>query len=68
MSFKEKQEFEQIEKQLPQLEQEKEALTADLSSGTLSNEALQQKGEQLGKLVDQIDELTMRWLELSELA
>jgi ATP-binding cassette subfamily F protein uup len=67
MSFKEKQEFEQIEKQLPQLEQEKEALTADLSSGTLSNEALQQKGEQLGKLADQIDELTMRWLELSEL-
>jgi ATP-binding cassette subfamily F protein uup len=68
MSFKEKQEFEQIEKQLPQLEQEKEALTADLSSGSLSNEELQQKGEQLGKLVDQIDELTMRWLELSELA
>ncbi|MFM8596343.1 MAG: ATP-binding cassette domain-containing protein, partial [Flavobacteriales bacterium] len=68
MSFKEKQEFEQIEKQLPLLEQEKNELSEVLSSGTLNNEELQQKGERLGKLVDELDELTMRWLELSELA
>lgn len=68
MSFKEKQEFEQIEKQLPLLEQEKNELSEMLSSGTLSNEELQQKGERLGKLVDEIDELTMRWIELAELA
>jgi ATP-binding cassette subfamily F protein uup len=68
MSFKEKQEFEQIEKDLPLLEKEKESLSAALSSGALSNEDLIQKGEQLGKVVAQIDEFTLRWLELSELS
>jgi ATP-binding cassette subfamily F protein uup len=67
MSFKEKQEFEQIEKDLPLLEKEKELLSAALSSGALSNEDLIQKGEQLGKVVAQIDDFTLRWLELSEL-
>lgn len=68
MSFKEKQEFEQIEKELPQLEQEKELLSAELSSGALSNELLLEKGARLGQVVEKIDEFTMRWLELSELA
>ena len=68
MSFKEKQEFEQIEKTLPQLEAEKEQLTLALSSGELSNEQLMDKGARLGAVVDQLDELTLRWLELSELA
>ena len=68
MSFKEKQELEQIEKSLPQLEAEKEQLTLALSSGELSNEQLMDKGVRLGAVVDQLDELTLRWLELSELA
>ena len=68
MSFKEKQEFEQIEKMLPQLEAEKEQLSSELSSGNLSNEQLLEKGARLGVVVDQIDEFTLRWLELSELA
>ncbi len=68
MSFKEKQELEQIEKSLPQLEAEKEQLTLALSSGELSNEQLMDKGARLGAVVDQLDELTLRWLELSELA
>jgi ATP-binding cassette subfamily F protein uup len=68
MSFKEKQEFEQIEKMLPQLETEKEQLSSELSSGNLSNEQLLEKGARLGLVVDQIDEFTLRWLELSELA
>jgi len=67
MSFKEKQEFEQIEKELPLLEQEKELLSAELSSGALSNDLLLEKGTRLGQVVAQIDEFTMRWLELSEL-
>ena len=68
MSFKEKQELEQIEKSLPLLEAEKEQLTLALSSGELSNEQLMDKGVRLGAVVDQLDELTLRWLELSELA
>ena len=67
MSFKEKQEFEQIEKDLPLLEKEKEILSEALSSGSLTNEELIQKGERLGELVNQIEEFTLRWLELSEL-
>ncbi|MFM7644396.1 MAG: ABC-F family ATP-binding cassette domain-containing protein [Sphingomonadales bacterium] len=67
MSFKEKQEFEQIEKELPVLEQEKELLSAELSSGALSNDLLLEKGARLGQVVAQIDEFTTRWLELSEL-
>ncbi|MEY5000482.1 MAG: hypothetical protein RLZZ211_518 [Bacteroidota bacterium] len=68
MSFKEKQEFEQIEQELPKLELEKDQLSEELSMGNLSNEELMQKGERLGAIVAQIDELTFRWLELSELA
>lgn len=68
MSFKEKQEFEQIEKELPLLEQEKELLSTALSSGALSNEMLLEKGARLGLVVEKIDEFTMSWLELSELA
>jgi ATP-binding cassette subfamily F protein uup len=68
MSFKEKQEFEQIEQELPKLELEKDQLSEELSMGTLSNEELMQKGERLGAIVAQIDEYTFRWLELSELA
>ena len=67
MSFKVKQEFEQIEKDLPLLEKEKEILSEALSSGSLTNEELIQKGERLGELVNQIEEFTLRWLELSEL-
>jgi ATP-binding cassette subfamily F protein uup len=53
---------------LPQLETEKELLSSELSSGNLSNEQLLVKGARLGAVVDQIDEFTLRWLELSELA
>jgi ATP-binding cassette subfamily F protein uup len=68
MSFKEKQEFEQIEKDLPLLEKEKEILSAALSSGDLTNDELMQRGERLGKVVAEIDDKTLRWLELSEMA
>ena len=67
LSFKEKQELEQIELDLPVLENEKELLSIELSSGSLSNEELIEKGARLGQVVDQIDVFTMRWLELSEL-
>ncbi|MFI3292428.1 MAG: ABC-F family ATP-binding cassette domain-containing protein [Rikenellaceae bacterium] len=66
LSFNEKREFESIEKQLPELEQQKADLEAELSSGTLSVDDLTAKSNLIGELIDQIDELTMRWLELSE--
>jgi ATP-binding cassette subfamily F protein uup len=51
-----------------QIAYRKEQLSSELSSGNLSNEQLLEKGARLGLVVDQIDEFTLRWLELSELA
>lgn len=68
LSYKEKREFEQLEAEIPTLEAEKAALETELSSGTLATEALLAKANRIAELIDLIDEKTMRWLELSELA
>ena len=67
MSFKEKREFEQLEKDMELLEQEKKEIEAALCTGTLSNEELTQKSKRIAEVIDLIDEKTMRWLELSEI-
>jgi ATP-binding cassette subfamily F protein uup len=66
LSFKEKHEFDQLEKDLEQLESEKEKFTAVLSSGEATNEELMLAGQELAKIVAQIDSKTERWLELAE--
>ena len=66
LTFKEKEEYETIERRLPELEKSKEELTQSLSSGSLSNELLMKNGEELGKVVEEIDALTERWIELAE--
>ena len=68
LSFKEKQEFEALEKELPQLEAEKAEIEQQMSSGTLSNDELVAKGNRMQELIDLIDEKELRWLELSEKA
>ena len=68
LSFKEKREMEQIEQELQQIEQEKTALEAELNSGTLPYDQLQQKSARIGWIMERTDEITMRWLELSEKA
>lgn len=68
LSFKEKMEFEALEKELPQLEAEKNEIEQLMSSGTLSSDELMAKGDRMQKLIDLIDEKEMRWLELSEKA
>ena len=66
LSFKEKHEFDQLEKDLEQLEAEKDKFTAVLSSGDATNEELMLAGQELAKIVAQIDSKTERWLELAE--
>ncbi|MEI8116629.1 MAG: ABC-F family ATP-binding cassette domain-containing protein [Flavobacteriia bacterium] len=66
LSFKEKEEYETIERRLPELEKTKDELTLTLSSGELSNEDLMKNGTALGKVVEEIDSLTERWIELAE--
>ena len=67
MSFKEKREFEQLEKDIAALEQEQRTLEEQLCSGTLSIDELTEKSKRLPVIKDEIDEKTMRWLELSEI-
>lgn len=66
LTFKEKREFEELDVLIPQLEAEKEKLENDLSSGTLSNDELLDKSNRISVLIGEIDEKTMRWMELSE--
>lgn len=68
LTFKERKEFEALESEIPALEAEKAELETAMSSGTLSNDELMAKSERIAKVIDEIDEKTMRWLELSELA
>ncbi len=68
LSYKEKVEFEEIEKSLESLESEKSQIESELGSGELSVADLTAKSERIALIIDQIDEKTMRWLELSERA
>ncbi len=68
MTFKEKREFEQLEKDIEALETEKKQIENALCSGTLSANELTSMSKHLPEVNDELDEKTMRWLELSELA
>ena len=67
MSYKEKREYEQLEKDIEALEAEQKAIEEALCSGNLSIEELTEKSKRLPQLKDELDEKSMRWLELSEL-
>ena len=67
MSFKEKYEFQQLTKDIEALEQEQKNIEEALCSGTLSVDELTEKSKRLPILKDELDEKSLRWLELSEL-
>ena len=66
LSFKEQRELEEINKALPILEAKKEELTNLLSDPNLAYDKIATIGEELQKIVDEIEEKEFRWLELSE--
>ena len=68
LTFKERQEMQQLEKELEVLNAEKAALEESLNSGMLKPDELVGKSQRLGEVIDLLDEKEMRWLELSELA
>lgn len=68
MTFKEKREFEQLEKDIAALEKEQKIIEEELCSGKLTIGELTEKSKRLPVLKDELDEKSMRWLELSELA
>jgi ATP-binding cassette subfamily F protein uup len=68
LSYKEKREMEQLEREIASLEDEQRQLEEALCSGTLSVDELTEKSKRLTLLKDELDEKSMRWLELSEIA
>jgi ATP-binding cassette subfamily F protein uup len=68
MTFKEKHEFEKLEKEMPALEKEKEKLTTALSDETLNYDQITVLADSLTKVTQTLEEMELRWLELSEMA
>ena len=66
-TYKEKREFEQLEKDIAALEEEKRLMEDALSSGTISVEEITRLSKRLPLLTEELDEKSMRWLELSEI-
>jgi ATP-binding cassette subfamily F protein uup len=67
VSFKDKFEYEQLEKDIEQLETNKKTLEEELLQEGLSFQDINQKSEKLGEIIQELDDKTMRWLELDEL-
>jgi ABC transport system ATP-binding/permease protein len=66
LSFKEKSEYDQLEKEIAALEVEKLKTTTLLNAGSENHEEIIKWSEQIGVLSSQLDEKSLRWLELSE--
>lgn len=67
MTYKEKTRFEQLEKDIANLETEQKQIEAELCSGKLDIEQLTEKSKRFAELKEIIDEKTMEWMELSEI-
>ena len=66
LSFNEKREFEQLEKEIEELETEKQQLEKEISSGQLTSDDLMKKSNRVGEVIQLLDQKSDRWLELSE--
>ncbi len=67
MTYKERFELQQTEKDIERLTKEKEQIEKDLSSGTISIEKITELSKRLPSLNEELDEKELRWLELSEI-
>ena len=66
LSFKEKQEYEQLPNEIERLEEKKEKLTRELSDASKSNQQIMELGNELAKVVVELEQKSDRWLELAE--
>lgn len=66
-TYKEKCEFERLEKEIAALEEEQKSIEEALCSGMLPIDELTEKSKRLPILKDELEEKEMRWLELSEI-
>jgi ATP-binding cassette subfamily F protein uup len=68
LSFKEKQELENLDKELEKLENEKKELTFKISSSNINHSELNELSQKIEKIIQTLEVKELRWLELSELA
>lgn len=68
LSYKEKQELEQLDKEIENLENEKAELTSKISSSTVNHSELLELSQKIEQTIQKLERKEMRWLELSELA
>ena len=66
-SFKEKFEYETLEKEIEALEKEKQELEAQLADASMDFEKITEVSERLGTVIEAIDKKSYRWMELDEL-
>ncbi|NBC84239.1 MAG: ATP-binding cassette domain-containing protein [Bacteroidetes bacterium] len=66
LTYKERLELQEVETEIDHLEAEKTQLENEVSSGSLPNDELIEKSEQIAKLMETIEQKTERWMELSE--
>lgn len=66
--YNQKREYNKLEKEIAKLEEKKEALEEEISSGTLGHEELQEKSSVYSELTDTLETKTERWFELAERA
>ena len=58
--------MEQLEKDMPQLQEERSLLEERMNKGNMAFDELQKAAERVGTIAEQLDAKEMRWLELSE--
>lgn len=68
LGYMEKREYNQLENQIAELEAQKESLEAEISSGSLGHEELQEKSRAYNKLTQKLETKTERWFDLAERA
>ncbi|MEQ8909151.1 MAG: ABC-F family ATP-binding cassette domain-containing protein [Vicingaceae bacterium] len=68
LGYMERREFNKLEKEIEKLESKKAELTASLSDSNLDSDELVKRSNELGDLVNLIDEKTARWMELADRA
>lgn len=67
LTYKEKMEFERLEKEIEALEAEKAMIESALCGSEMSVEKITEMSKRLPLLIEELDEKSMRWLELSEI-
>ncbi|MBK8808347.1 MAG: ABC-F family ATP-binding cassette domain-containing protein [Bacteroidales bacterium] len=66
LSFKEQSELNQLEKDIANFTTKKLEIEAQLSTGTLSSEVIQKNAVEIAEIIEKLDEMEMRWLELQD--